>query len=578
MRGTSRCEAEEGMKPRVRHRSAAGVITALIAAVALVLCAPAAGIPIATASAPGEGLVAGMLASAEHPALRWSAIPDVAESLAALYATETDGLLWFENGAPLPVLGPAVGSVAAAANHGLDPDDYDADLLAGWWAAQQAGTLAEPDRALFDLGVSVAVARMLRAVSVGRVDPAVLHWGYDVAARPFDLTAAFREVQGGRGLEEVLDALEPQFSHYSRARRELAVYRRLSEAGDEPVPDFPQGLKALKPGAVWEGLPALAARLRVLGDLPPDPGAGSTTYDTAVVEAVKRFQWRHGLGADGIVGPATLSALNVPLERRVRQIELAMERMRWLPALDDRPNVFVNVAFFRLWATDPGSGKEPLRLNVVVGQSINHQTPIFLEEMEYVIFHPYWNPPRRIILREILPHARKDPSYLADHDFEIVASGADDAPSLPATPENLDAVAAGRLYVRQRPGPENSLGLAKFMFPNAENVYMHGTPAQELFSRTRRDFSHGCIRLEDPTRFAEWVLRDQPEWTRAKIEAAMQGSRPLRVNLKQDLKVVLFYDTVHVNSEGVVFFVDDIYGLDEALDGALRLGYPYPRK
>ena len=157
-----------------------------------------------------------------------------------------------------------------------------------------------------------------------------------------------------------------------------------------------------------------------------------------------------------------------------------------------------------------------------------------------------------------------------------MASGADAAPALPATPENLDAVVAGRLYIRQKPGPRNSLGLAKFIFPNADSVYMHDTPATQVFARTRRDFSHGCIRLEDPAALAEWVLRDSPGWTRARIDAAMQGERPAQVNLRQPLTVVLFYDTVHVNSEGTVHFVGDIYGHDRALDQALARGYPYP--
>ena len=152
-------------------------------------------------------------------------------------------------------------------------------------------------------------------------------------------------------------------------------------------------------------------------------------------------------------------------------------------------------------------------MNVVVGKSLNHQTPIFIDQMEYVIFRPYWNPPHSITVKEIVPHARRDAGYLARENLEIVASGDDDAPALPATPENLAHVLSGRLFVRQKPGPRNSLGLAKFIFPNDENVYMHGTPAQALFSRARRDFSHGCIRLEDPARLAEWVLRDQPEWT-----------------------------------------------------------------
>ncbi len=165
---------------------------------------------------------------------------------------------------------------------------------------------------------------------------------------------------------------------------------------------------------------------------------------------------------------------------------------------------------------------------------------------------------------------------MAREALEIVSSDQESAAPLPPTPENLTLLAEGKLRVRQKPGPSNSLGLAKFIFPNDDNVYMHGTPAPQLFSRARRDFSHGCIRLEDPARFAEWVLRDQPDWPRSRIDQAMQEERPTRVNLKAPLTVVLFYDTVHVNSENVVFFVDDIYGDDRALDAALAKGYPYP--
>jgi murein L,D-transpeptidase YcbB/YkuD len=293
---------------------------------------------------------------------------------------------------------------------------------------------------------------------------------------------------------------------------------------------------------------------------------------------VKHFQDRHGFEADGVLGRATWAAMSVPISWRVHQIELAMERMRWLPPMANEPTVFVNVALFRLWATDPSVEGEPLRMNVVVGKSLNHQTPIFIAQMAYVVFRPYWNPTYDILKKEILPRARKDRGYLAKESLEIVASGDDDAKALPATPENLDAVAAGRLTMRQRPGPSNSLGLAKFIFPNSDSIYMHGTPAQSLFSRARRDFSHGCIRLEDPMALALWVLRDQPDWTREKIEAAMKGERPTRVNLKKPLTVVLFYDTYHASSNGVVSFVDDIYGDDAMLDAALAKGYPYPVK
>jgi L,D-transpeptidase YcbB len=339
----------------------------------------------------------------------------------------------------------------------------------------------------------------------------------------------------------------------------------------------------VEPGEAWDGVPALEARLRRVGDLPMEAPAaarsadGTPLYEGAVVDAVRRFQQRHVLDSDGVVGKGTLEALNVPLAHRVRQLELAMERGRWLPRLSDRPTVFVNVPLFRLWASDPARGDEPLRMNVVVGKSLGHRTPIFVGEMAYLVFRPYWNPPYGITVKELVPHARRDSSYMEREDLEIVASGDDDAVAFPPTPENLDAVVAGRLHIRQKPGPKNSLGLVKFIFPNAESVYMHGTPAKQLFSRTRRDFSHGCIRLEKPAALAAWVLRDDPQWTPERIEAAMAGERPTRVNLKVPLTVVIYYDTVHVNSEGVVHFANDIYGDDDALDWELARGYPYSR-
>lgn len=518
-----------------------------------------------------------VFASGDHPTLSAGAIPDVAADLKPLYDAEPDRLLWFDGTTPLPVVEKTLAALAAAGDHGLEPADYDAPALAGQWRVIQAGTGAGPDRALFDLGVSVAAARLLRAVHNGRVDPATMHWGYTIERKPVDGPGLLREVREGPGLAAVMDRLQPPFPHYARARKTLAAYKALAAQGEPPtVPDLGKG-PGIKPGATWAGVPQMAARLRAFGDLTvPDAGANAASHSGPLVDAVKRFQDRHGLENDGVIGAGTIKALNVSLAERVRQIELAMERMRWLPALGDRPNVFVNVPLFRLWATDPATGEEPLRMNVVVGQSLNHKTPLFVEQMEYVIFRPYWNPPRGITVKEIVPHQRRDPSYFDREQLEIVASGADNAPALPPTAENLSAVVSGKLFVRQKPGPKNSLGLAKFIFPNAENVYMHGTPAQQLFSRARRDFSHGCVRLEEPARFAEWVLRDYPEWTRDRIENAMQGDRPTRVNLKQPLTVVLFYDTVHVNSEGVVFFVDDIYGHDRALDTALARGYPYP--
>ncbi len=474
----------------------------------------------------------------------------------------------------------AITAIAGAADHGLDPRDYDAEALAAQWKAIEADGEAGPDLALFDLAVSVAAARMATAVHKGRVDPKTMLWGYEVATKTIDLVAALQAARGERGLSDELEALQPPFPHYRRARRMAGLYRDLLTKGEPPtVPELAGNVRKVEPGGGWAGVPQLAARLRTLGDLPADAAIGESDpprYSGPIVDAVKRFQRRHGLDADGVIGPGTIRMVNVPLADRIRQIQLSMERMRWLPTLSDRPNIFVNVALFRLWATDPTTGEEPLRMDIVVGKSLNHRTPIFVEQMEYVIFRPYWNPPRGITVQELIPHIRRDPSYFNREQLEIVASGADDAAALPPTPDNLAKVVSGRLFIRQKPGPRNSLGLAKFIFPNTDDVYMHGTPATALFARTRRDLSHGCIRLEDPARFAEWVLRDQPEWTRERIDKAMQGERPTRVNLKQKLTVVIFYATVHVNSEDEAHFVEDIYGHDRTLDAALAQGYPFP--
>ncbi len=557
------------------------------AAQARATSAPAAGLPVeppGPVSPEVASVVAKVIGEALHPELRFSGIPDVAPVLKPLYDAEPDGLLWFAGTTPYPGVAAAVAGLRLADEHGLNRADYDADRLAAAWDAIRAGDVAPTQVALFDLGLSACVARLVAAVHVGRVDPATLAWGYDISPKQLDRALILNELRRGGDLRHALAILEPPFPHYARARRALAHYKAVEARGEpEPVPELPKGQRKVEAGKPWEGVPQLAARLKAFGDLPadyrPEPAAdGLPTYDGPLVDAVKAFQARHGLDSDGVIGKGTIQALNHTLKQRVRQIELAMERMRWLPKISEQPTVFVNIALFRLWATDPAGGQEPVRMNVVVGKSLEHKTPIFIDKMQYVVFRPYWYPPYRITVKEIVPHARRDPSYFARENLEIVASGDDNAAGLPVTPENLDKVVAGALFVRQKPGPKNALGLAKFIFPNTESIYMHGTPAQGLFSRARRDFSHGCIRLEDPLRLAQFVLRDQPEWTRERIEAAMNGARPLRVNLKEPLTVVLFYDTVHVNSEGVVFFVEDIYGDDRQLDGALAQGYPYPTR
>lgn len=529
--------------------------------------------------------VASLTDSERHPLLRWPDITRYVGVLKEASGADPDGLFWFENGRPHRALAGAIQALGQAHEQGMDPAEFDAQTLAARWQRLQAGRSAPAaEWAAFDTAVSVAVARYLSSVHQGRVDPRVVGFDYDLTARRLDPLVTLRSARDDEGgLPAAVGRVKPQFPVYERLAGALARYRQLASAGEAPaVPALAGAVKKVQPGQPWAGSTALAARLRAVGDLAagaPDPVLkdGVPVYGGALVDAVKRFQERHALEPDGVIGPGTIAALNVTMARRVRQIELALERERWLPDMRRGSYLFVNVPLFRLWAFDPDSPDEPLRMNVVVGKSVGHATPIFMDEMEYVIFRPYWNPPPSIVRSEIVPKARRDPAYLERENLEIVAGGSPAAASQPPTPANLDSVLKGKLTIRQKPGPKNALGLAKFIFPNAESVYMHGTPAQQLFSRARRDFSHGCIRLEDPARLAEWVLRDDPQWTRERIVIAMNGAAPTQVNLKERLRVILFYDTAYVDSQGVVHFADDYYGHDAKLDAALAHGFPYPR-
>jgi murein L,D-transpeptidase YcbB/YkuD len=507
--------------------------------------------------------------------------PDLAPdlpSLKALYAAEPGGLFWFDGTSPRPAVAGCLDTLARTAEIGLPPPEYDAGPLASRWGALGSGPPpSTAELAQIDVGLSAAVMRLLRHVRMGRVDPRTVGFDMDPSPKRLNLPAVLRSVRDGGSCAGAVAAAEPKFAFYTRAVKALADHRALASRGEPPpVPALPPGRRKIEPGQPWEGVPALEARLRLLGDLPADAAApglapdGTPLYADPVVDAVKRFQDRHVLDPDGVIGKATVEAVNTPLATRVRQIELALERMRWIPAPPDQPAIVVNVPLFELWALEPGKPTNLFRMRVVTGRSGPHATPIFIDKLEYVVFRPYWNPPPSIIRNEILPHARRDPAYLDREALEIVASGEDDAPALPATPENLALVESGRLHLRQRPGPKNSLGLAKFIFPNANNVYMHGTPAMKLFARTRRDFSHGCIRLEDPARLAEWVLRDNPEWNRPRIEQSMKGERPVHVNLRTPVTVIIFYDTVLVDEEGVVHFAGDYYRHDARLEQALR--------
>jgi len=293
------------------------------------------------------------------------------------------------------------------------------------------------------------------------------------------------------------------------------------------------------------------------------------------VSAVMNFQRRLGREPSGRIDAQTVADLNVPLSQRVRQMQLTLERWRWLPSAYQTPLIVTNIPEFRLRAYDKDFNIG-VTMKVVVGKALRHDTPVFSDTMEYVVFRPYWQVPRSIIRAELIPRIVRDPDFLAKKEYEVVDSHQNVVAEGTVSGDVLDQLRAGKLSIRQKPGPKNALGLAKFIFPNSYNVYMHDTPATELFAKSRRDFSHGCIRLERPADLAAWVLRDNPGWNAERIRAAMNGSTTQQVNLAHPIPVLILYATVIVPEDGVVHFYDDIYGHDAALEKVLAKGYPYP--
>ena len=480
-------------------------------------------------------------------------------------------LIWLDPaGRPTSNARAALALLADAASDGLDPAVYRAASLASR-ADGLAG--ASPDvRRAWDAELSRAMLRFLRDLHFGRVDPKAL--GFRVSAprtETHDIAAMLAAAVANRRVAQLRDELAPPLLQYRELRDALARYRRLAPSWPAASLGVPKA--SIRAGEPYADIAALRERLVLQGDLQGGtPQADASRYDALLAAGVARFQARHGLAADGVLGKATVAALNVPVKDRLSQIELGLERLRWLPHPDGRRIVAINIPMFRLWAWDDAAeGARPvLAMDVIVGRALKTQTPVFADQMRYLVFRPYWNVPRSITRNETLPAIARNPNYLAKNDMEIVQGENDAAHVLPATPESMAMLQDGRARVRQRPGPTNSLGLVKFIFPNDDNIYLHSTPATSLFERSRRDFSHGCVRIADPVGLAAWLLKDQPQWTREQIAAAMQGKPNLRVNLTQAVPVLLYYVTAMVSPEdGRLQFAADIYGHDAKLARAL---------
>lgn len=481
---------------------------------------------------------------------------------------------WFVQGQPSADAWIALRVLAEAATQGLRPQDYQSEALLQHFERSKQGGVTPELLAQHDQALTAALERYLSDLRYGRLSPSVLKHRFKVPqTERLDARRYIADARQAGRLGEALRQAQPQVPMYAALRDAMNAYRALGEpaAWQQDLPPMPR--RALKPDESYAGLPLIAARLYVLGDLPQDLGS-TEHYSADMVAAIQRFQARHGLESDGVIGPATLEQLKVKPAERVQQMALTLERLRWTPLQYGPRMIVVNVPEFTLRAYEMQGQQiqSYLEMRVVVGRALDTRTPIFLEDMRFIEFSPYWNIPPSIAKGETLPRLRRDPAYFDHQGFEFVTRKGEVITTL--TEEALDAVQAGQWRIRQRPGPRNALGDIKFIFPNDQNIYLHHTPAPQLFARARRDFSHGCIRVEAPVELAEFVLSKQPTWTTERIQAAMEAGKSRTLRLDEPLPVLIAYSTAVVKDNGTVYFFPDIYQQDARLEQALRSNRP----
>jgi L,D-transpeptidase YcbB len=438
-------------------------------------------------SASDAGVALREIASAGRLAdLRWPDFSDYRSYVQNFYETAGYVPVWLTGSEPTAQAQAVIEALKQADKKGLNAEDYDASRWADRLARLRQSASAS-DRARFDAALTVCAMRYISDLHIGRVNPRHLKFNLDVTAKKYDLPLFLRDkLIHSADVRTLLDEVEPPFAGYRRTERALQRYEELARHDDGK--QLPMPAKPVQPGSAYDGVPRLTSLLRMLGDLPADSSSeNANLYAGPLVAAVEHFQKRHGLTPDGRLGPETVKQLNVPLSFRVEQLRLTMERWRWVPYQFPRPPIVVNIPEFRLRGYEK-DGSIGLTMNVIVGKAFRHETPVFEGQMKYVVFRPYWNVPPSIQRSEIVPAIRKDRDYIAKKGFEVTTPQGSVVTAGSISDEVLQQLAAGKLLVRQKPGPSNALGLVKLIFPNEYNVYLHSTPSQQLFSQSRRDF------------------------------------------------------------------------------------------
>jgi murein L,D-transpeptidase YcbB/YkuD len=554
---------------------AAGIAVARRGSASAVVSGPPAASAGQALTPAGVSALRSIMDSAKNPDLHWPDFTRYKAEFAKVYGNSGNSLIWVQDGRVRPQGLAVIEVLKNAGSRGLEPEDYDGPR----WAERVSRLAAKPtelELISFDTALTVSAMRYIRAVHVGRVSPKEFNFQLDNGEGQFSLAEFLQsKVVSASDPTGEIQKLEPPFPGYRKLLALLPVYEGYAKRDDGQKMAKPA--KTVRPGEPYASAARLGLFLQAIGDIPAETQleANATLYKGALVEGVKHYQNRHGENPTGLLDARTIDEMNTPGAARIRQIKLTLERWRWLPHSFAQPPVVVNLPEYRLRAMN-ADGTVAFYKNVIIGKAYGHKSPIFEKEIQYVIFRPYWEVTPSIQRSEVVPHIQKDPNYIAKHNFQVITPKGEVVTENEVTPETLDGLKTGRLLVRQKPGPTNSLGLVKIIFPNPENVYLHGTDVPQLFSQDVRDLSHGCIRVDQPADLVAWVLRNNPGWDLERVKATMNGDKEnVQINLTTRIPVLIVYGTAAVNEENQIRFFDDIYGYDAALEKALTEGYPY---
>ncbi|MEN6320781.1 MAG: L,D-transpeptidase family protein [Syntrophaceae bacterium] len=471
---------------------------------------------------------------------------------------------WSDDYGPFPHVEDFLEVLRKADQEGLNPKEYHLSEieagLSGLYESLMKGETPDCGK-IADIDLMLTDAFLLYAshMAMGRVDHRKIYPNWVVKPRSTDVTAMYQRVIASGEIEKELAGLPPHYPGYIKLKEKLSEYRNIAENGGWPR--IPQGAKLYR-GAHGKQVAALRKRLILSGYLKSMGGKKSNIFNREIEAAVRIFQKSHGLKDDGRVGRPTLEALNVTVEKRIRQIALNMDRMRWLPSDIGKRFIFVNVADFRLQITED---EHPIMDMKIIAGKKEQRSCVLSAKMKYLELNPFWKVPDSIATKEILPQVKKNTGYLKNRNIRVFWNWNDNAKEIDPRKINWSRVMAKnfKYKLRQDPGPGNPLGRVKFIFPNACDIYLHDTPTRHLFGREHRAFSHGCIRIEKPVELATYLLQNKETWTRKKILAEIKKGKRQVVTLPEPMNVHIFYGTAWVDRNGLLQFRNDIYHIDE---------------